>query len=669
MMSPSWILLAAGAASLSAQSFPDRLRPARDADQALLAKAAIKLRTTPDRVAAVSRQQPNLYLTPEGEALYLCEIPSGSPLGWQTPDSGPAALLNPQSGSGSRAAAGTAAAAVGGDTSQFVQTSQYSAAQTFKLHSRPGAKRVVYLDFDGHTTPAGTPWGIRIVTPPYDTDGNTASFSGAERGSIQAVWRQVAEDFAPFDIDVTTEEPGAGSLGYSGATDTVWGMRCVIGGSSSDWYKGGAGGVAFVGSFQRASEVPCFVFSKSLFGYNAIAYAASHEVGHTLGLSHDGTTAGAEYYGGHASWAPIMGAGYGSTVVQWSKGDYALANNTEDDVAVISQEAPYAASDIAKTKAEALTLAKGDTAGGTIQRDADQAWFRIPMTAGAVNILGEVAANSPTPNLKLRLTLYDEADNVVAQTAANAAMGPRLQTNVAEGVYYLMVEGIGAGLPTTSYDGYGSIGRFRISGTWPNNPSPLASTAGSTPLAGKAPLTVDFSSAGSLDFGVGSIVGWLWDFGDGTPTSNLPNPRHVYANPGTYTVTLTVTDDLGAQNSTTLVVTVGAQSIMNRQMYVGSGTTQWVATSRTAGQCLATFRMLDSAGRPMPGVTLTVTLEGLDTATLTGVTDRTGSVTFSSRSSPATTKGAYTFTVRGATLPGYAYLPAANKVSAATLRR
>lgn len=671
MTSRRWIVLgfACAVASLAAQSFPERMRLARDADHDLVCKAACRLRTTPERVAEVSRRQPNLYLTPEGGAVYLCEIPAGALLGWQTPDSGPAVLRGSTTTSTTAPSKGTAAAAVGGDTSQFVQTAQYSAAQTFKLHSRPGAKRVIYLDFDGHITPAGTLWGGRIVSPAYDIDGNAASFSGAERGAIQNIWRQVAEDFAPFDIDVTTEEPGANSLGYSGPLDNVWGVRVVIGGSSSDWYKGGAGGVAFVGTFQNATELPCFVFSKNLYGFNSIAYAASHEVGHTLGLSHDGTTAGAEYYGGHASWAPIMGAGYGSSVVQWSKGEYALANNTEDDVAVIAQEAPYATADIAKTKADALTLARGDTAGGTIQRDTDQAWYRIPMTAGAVNILGEVASGSPIPNLKLQLTLFDEADNIVAQTATNAAMGPRLQTTVTEGVYYLVVEGIGAGTATASYNDYGSLGRFRISGTWPNNPSPLASTAGSTPLSGKAPLTVNFSSAASLDFGTGTIVGWLWDFGDGTPTSNLPNPAHTYATPGTYTATLTVTDDLGAQSSTTLIVTASAQSLLNRQMLIGGGVAQWVSTSRSAGQAKATFRFLDSAGRPMPGVTVVATLAGLETATLTGVTDRTGNVVFSSRIIPATTKGTYTFTVRGATLPGYAYLPSANKLSSLILKR
>ena len=446
-------------------------------------------------------------------------------------------------------------------------------------------------------------------------------------------------------------------------------MRVVIGGSSTDWYKGGAGGVAVVGSFQRASEVPCFVFSKSLYGYNSVAAAASHEVGHTFGLSHDGTTAGAEYYGGQAGWAPIMGVAYGAKVAQWSKGDYALANNTEDDLAVIAQDAPYASPDIDLTKDTALTLARGDTAGGTIQRDSQQAWFRIPMTDGAVDITGAVAASSP--NLKLQLTLLDEADAIVAQTPVGSAttMGARLQTTVPGGTYYLVVEGIGAGLPTVSYDGYGSLGRFQISGTWPNNLAPLASTAGSTPLSGKAPLTVNFSSDGSLDFGGGTIVGWLWDFGDGSPTSALANPTHVYALPGTYTATLTVTDDQGGQSSSSVQVIVGSQTVLNRLMLVGSATTQWVTTSRTEGQARAVFRILDSAGRPLPGVTVVATVDGITTQTLTAVTDRLGNVTFLSSQVAASTKGNFNFTVRGATLPGYAYLPSANKVTSTTLRR
>jgi PKD repeat protein len=56
---------------------------------------------------------------------------------------------------------------------------------------------------------------------------------------------------------------------------------------------------------------------------------------------------------------------------------------------------------------------------------------------------------------------------------------------------------------------------------------------------------------------VGSIATWLWDFGDGQ-TSNAPNTAHAYIAPGTYTVTLTVTDTLGCMNVITHLVVVNA---------------------------------------------------------------------------------------------------------------
>ena len=42
---------------------------------------------------------------------------------------------------------------------------------------------------------------------PFDLDGNTASFSATEKKFMSYIWSRVAEDYAPFKIDITTEEP------------------------------------------------------------------------------------------------------------------------------------------------------------------------------------------------------------------------------------------------------------------------------------------------------------------------------------------------------------------------------------------------------------------------------------------------------------------------------
>lgn len=181
-----------------------------------------------------------------------------------------------------------------------------TAAQAFSLSSRPSSPRKIFLDFDGHTT-TGTNWNSLagrdpIITPAYDKDNSPSTWSADELADIVAIWRSVAEDYAMFDVDVTTVDPGNAALTNSG-------IRVAIGGAYTDWYNNAAGGVAYVGSF-GLPNTPCFIFTQNL-GPNYAKFvweAVSHEVGHTLGLYHDGVTGGSSYYSGDANggWAPIM---------------------------------------------------------------------------------------------------------------------------------------------------------------------------------------------------------------------------------------------------------------------------------------------------------------------------------------------------------------------------
>ncbi|MBT3891361.1 MAG: hypothetical protein HN617_00260 [Planctomycetaceae bacterium] len=88
----------------------------------------------------------------------------------------------------------------------------YGIDNTFLLASNPTATKTIYLDYNGHTSTNNrwTRWqGVsQLVSPPFDLDGNTSNFSDAELQRIQLQFIEVVEDYLPFDINVTTIDPG-----------------------------------------------------------------------------------------------------------------------------------------------------------------------------------------------------------------------------------------------------------------------------------------------------------------------------------------------------------------------------------------------------------------------------------------------------------------------------
>lgn len=141
---------------------------------------------------------------------------------------------------------------------------------TFLLNSLPGADHTIYLDFNGHTT-SGTIWnafyanGQNFNSPAFNFEGSASSFTDNELATIQRIWARTAEAFSPFNVNVTTQDPGIEALRKT-ENDSEWGVRIVIGGSSTQWYGSLVGGVAFVGSFNMNSDTPVYVFPSQLGG-------------------------------------------------------------------------------------------------------------------------------------------------------------------------------------------------------------------------------------------------------------------------------------------------------------------------------------------------------------------------------------------------------------------
>src|ERR671911_32493 len=88
-------------------------------------------------------------------------------------------------------------------------------------------------------------------------------------------------------------------------------------------------------------------------------------------------------------------------------------------------------------------------------------------------------------------------------------------------------------------------------------PPTVGFTLGPDPVS----LTLDggvvtFTDTSLDDVDGGRIVGWSWDFGDGSSATGGPTVSHRYTAPGTFTVRLRVTDDDGLSASVRDVVTV-----------------------------------------------------------------------------------------------------------------
>jgi hypothetical protein len=351
----------------------------------------------------------------------------------------------------------------------LISSSLVTKAQYPVLSSYPSASAVIFLDFDGQTVQPGAWTGSPLICGP----------SGLNSTQITEVFNRVAEDYRPFNINVTTD-----STKYFAAPITNR-MRVIIT-ITSDWY-GPAGGVAYLTSFSWGDDTPCFVFS-ALLSYNPkyVAEASAHEAGHTLGLFHQSTyDAGcvktAEYNPGTGSgeigWAPIMGVGYSKNMTLWNNGPNSNGcTNVQSDLDIIIDVVngfTYRSDDHANNFALATNspfVSNVFNANGVVERNTDADYFRITMTANGRFQLNAIPTNVGAGNsgsdLDLQVSLYNNSQVLLNIYNPGTLLSSVIDSQLNAGTYYLKVEGRG----NIYAPNYASLGAYALQGIY----SPVA---------------------------------------------------------------------------------------------------------------------------------------------------------------------------------------------------
>lgn len=624
---PAQAVTAPGKCGKPSLSKPVRAGELKRANPAAFRQAELRNAGTAPGLAQKAAHDPALWLDTCLTAFYVDPTPA------------PTDRATAEAGMGAVAAAGDLPLSAG------------PLGETFTLESKPGSSKTIYLDFKGATI-TGTAWnssyGSTLVAEPYSIDGTVdTNFSDAELTEIQKVWQVVAEDYAPYDVNVTTKDPGAAAIDRSTSTDTVYGTRALITNGGTIYTQCGCGGIAYVNVFNTSGAShgyyqPAWVFSNGTTKNGKyIGEAASHEVGHNFGLSHDGTSTSG-YYSGANGWAPIMGASYSQPISQWSKGAYPGANNTsQDDVAVIATGAAYR---VDEDTARPIALANGAAIDGIVSKASDVDTYAFTAT-GSTTL--NVANASGFPDLDVLLTIRDSAGAVVA--TVNPA-STRVSAFVASGLnaaytfvapsggatYTAQVQGTGAGTPGTAgaYPAYGSLGNYQVSLTTQTTsaPQPLSVAVGAMPAA-----TVGSSYGANPVSASGGTVPYTYAAG-GLPAGLSINPSTgtVSGTPttaGSYAPVFTVTDSLGATASRSGSVTVTAAPaappsfVTGATLPTGKLRAAYSTTIQVTGGAPG-YTWARIAGSLPPGLTLTGSGAS---ATLSGTPTKQGTFSFTLR--------------------------------------
>jgi hypothetical protein len=341
-----------------------------------------------------------------------------------------------------------------------------------KLNSYPSATATIFLDFDGHYVQS-TVWN----------GGNpiNCAASGMTDPQIIEAFNRVAEDYRPFDINITTD-----STVFLAAPISLR-MRIIVT-TTSSWYAAGYSGVAYSGSFSWGDDTPGFVFSDRLGTVNTkrIAETISHESGHTVSLTHQSKYGGScnllEVYStgygtGETGWAPIMGNSQGATknFSNWNNGPTPDGCGFVEDnlyTIVTYNGFGYRTDDYTETLGGSTFTMPGNSfnVNGVITTNTDKDAFKFTLNSNSnfhlVVAPFSIAANSAGANLDVAFELYSSPTNLIRTYDPLTSLTATADTILNAGTYYIKIFGAG----NNNVGAYGSLGAYTVTGSFSGLP-------------------------------------------------------------------------------------------------------------------------------------------------------------------------------------------------------
>ncbi len=326
---------------------------------------------------------------------------------------------------------------------------QLNASGNFE--SKPGAPTVIYCNFDGEV----------VNQPLWSSSTINAAPSGLSSSEVLEILKLVAEDFAPFDVNVTNDR------NVYNSTSIYKRVMCIS--TPTDTASPGSGGVAYLNSFR--DDLVCWDF-------NLDGDTISHEVGHTLNLDHHGDNSQnrPEYHDGHSSesrdWGPIMGSAFDAEIVQWSDGNYRSATNSnQDDLYLITNYGlSYRADDYGNDSATGEDISISNmpvTRNGIIERNTDIDVFNVTYSSfGKVQMTG-VGREGKKSNLDVGLRIKDSDEVIVYEQTSDNTDNALAELILEPGTYQVSIQGDSSGNPygnpATGWSSYGSLGQYELS--------------------------------------------------------------------------------------------------------------------------------------------------------------------------------------------------------------